>query len=241
MDLGGRYLKPLSIERPWYFYLDFLLKEWSIPWFSVSVAGILAGLFSDSALLRRTTLYIVLLLAGFIAVLSVSATKFSWYLLPAYPLMALLAGILIYTLLRHILPAPKNRLSALAGLAAILLLFAWPYAAALERSLNPQTERNMAENGTMGYFMKDVLHKRRNIDGRYIAIETYQGDVRWYLRVLKAQGRPVPVIEDRKFVPGQTVIAYQEDVKNFIDARFHTDTVENFRGVLTYRIIRPKS
>src|SRR5690606_21328778 len=102
MDLGGRYLKPLSIPRRGDFYIDFLIKGWAIPWFAVGMACIAAGLSAKLPVLRRATLYTVLVTACFIAVLSVSATKFSWYLLPAYPLLSLLAGICIYVVLLEI-------------------------------------------------------------------------------------------------------------------------------------------
>src|SRR5690606_25193705 len=145
------------------FYIDFLIKGWAIPWFAVGIAGIAAGLSAKLPVLRRATLYTVLVTACFIAVLSVSATKFSWYLLPAYPLLSLLAGICIYVLLLEIpkmFPGRLRGAARLTGLAFAGLLFVWPYAEALERSLNPQTERNMLENGTMGYFLKDVVQHR---------------------------------------------------------------------------------
>jgi hypothetical protein len=242
MDLGGRYLHALSYASGPLYYVESLLNDWMVPWFFVGIAGLVAGMLSKDQRLRRITVFLALVTTVYLAVPSFSVTKFYWYALPVYPLLAIATGILLCTLAKSIQalwsPGKKGLLAASAFVVAVLI---WPYSEALERSLNPQTPVSNMENGMMGFFMKDVLHGNRNIDGQYVAIESYQGNIRWYFKALKEKGQIVHTIEDRDFKSGQTVIAYQEEVKNYINEHFDTNILEDFRGVIVYKIIRPKA
>jgi len=239
MDLGGRYLHALSFPQGPGYYILLLLHTSFVPWLCVSISGIVAGIFLNNRRLKRISVYAAFVSVIYLVIISASVTKFYWYLLPVFPPLAILAGILIlslYNIARTRLSLSNSSLLTFLFIG-LLVVFAWPYYNSVAYSLNPQTEPSMMENGMMAYFMKDALHGRRDIKGMSVAIEGYEGNVRWYFLALKAKGQTVPVISDLKFAEGQTVIAFQRGPQKFITEHFITTEVENFRGVMVYKIL----
>jgi 4-amino-4-deoxy-L-arabinose transferase-like glycosyltransferase len=244
MDIGGRYKEVMSfVFGPWY-YLSLLANESFVPWLPLAIAGILTAHYSKDSQLRRLSLFLLIILLVFIGVLSFSATKFYWYLLPSYPLLALLAAIAIRFLLQAVterIAFRHTKQKALFYATALLLLFVWPYTQALDRSINVKLHESTMENMVMGFYMKDALHGRRELDGLSLGMEGGEGNIRWYIKALAIKGVPLQVIEDRKFAAGQKIIAFQQNLKEHIESHFETRLLEDFRGVHVYEIVQPKS
>lgn len=244
MDISGRYTEVMSYIHGPEYYAAMLTEGYFAPWLIFAIAGTIPGLLSKQLQLYRLSLYLLLTTAGFIAVLSFSATKFYWYLLPAYPLLAILAAISLKMLIKAIIEAAPLHYSwakSAAFMLTAILLFSWPYAASLDRSINAKIHESIRENMVMGTFMKDVLHGRRNIDGSLVAIEGGEGNIRWYFKALSIAHRPVTTIENRQFTSGQRIIAFEYELKEYIEQHFVANLIEDFRGVHIYEIIRPKS
>ena len=138
--IGGRYLHALSYPQgPGYYFLA-LLQTSFVPWCCVSISGIVAGIFLNDGRLRRITGFTALVSLVYLVVISASVTKFYWYLLPVFPLLAILSGILIATLF----DIARARLQLSGGrsvnllFVALLALFAAPYYCSAAYSMNPQ-------------------------------------------------------------------------------------------------------
>ncbi len=241
MDIGGRYGEALSrAQSPNYYVMMLLTGTNMVPWLFAGLAGAAAGAASGKGPLRRLSLFLLLVIAVFIGVLSFSATKFYWYLLPAYPLLALLAAVCFYQLFSALNAVADIKAARFAIPACAFLALLAPYWMALDRATELRLPESMQENMTMGFFMKDVLHGRRRLDNCAVAIESYEGNIRWYFRALAKQGRPVRTIEDRHFEAGQKVAAYQYGLREFIETNYDTRLLEDFRGVHVYQILGPK-
>ncbi len=116
-ELGGRYLQTIGAHHaPWWYYLQMVTARRGT--FSLGALVWLAPLaMLISRPRERLALgYVVSLQLGIIAVFSVAATKLPWYLIPAYPFMAIRCA-------RCIPQAPRSR--AAAGLPAHRLR-PWP-------------------------------------------------------------------------------------------------------------------
>lgn len=242
IDLGGRYSLLSGVVAGPDYYLSLLAHDNFVPWLTVSVAGIVVAFKSTEAVLRRLCLFLCLISCGLLLVLSFSETKWWWYILPIYPLLSILGGICIRFIVEAAtnLIGPKKTVANIAIQAfAIGTLFVIPYMLSLDRAINHGTI-GTDESTEMGFFMRDVVNGKRSLKDAVVAIETYQGNIRWYFKVLAQKGRPVTTIENRQFRLGQTVVAYQPEIISFIDEHFQTLLVEDFHGVKTYRIIQAK-
>ncbi len=239
MDLFGRYNEALSFPRSPGYYIGMLFGGSFSPWMPLALAGVAAAVHSGNGATRRLSLYLILTVGVFIAVLSFSVTKFYWYLLPAYPLLAILSAMGLRTIISALSTTigRSRRTISIVTAASTILIFLFPYRAALDRTLGVELSESMRENAMMGFFMKDVLHGRRSLGNCSVAIESYEGNIRWYFKVLARQGRPVTTVEDRRFQAGQKVAAFQQDMKEFITSHCKTRLLEDFRGVHVYEIL----
>lgn len=241
MDIVGRYKEAMGFKLGPSYYLLVLAGGSYMLWLALGISAPFVARFSKEEQLGRLCAYLLFVAAFFVCILSLSATKFYWYLLPAYPLFALLAGVTIYIIGQLFSTSISLRGKLLIQLAMVFLVFASPYCLAIDRSFNTRLDESMQENLQMGYFMKDLLHGDRQLGRSAIVIEGYEGNIRWYIKVLRAKGVRLITIEDRKLMSGQQVIAFQYELKQYIESNFETTLMEDFRGVHTYQIIRAKT
>jgi len=89
-----RYFQEFAHARPFYYYLT-TTPPYFLPWF-IFLPGAFYLCFSQQTQMeRRQLLFPFLWLVGLVVFFSISKTKRSEYLLPAYPAMALLVGYTI--------------------------------------------------------------------------------------------------------------------------------------------------
>lgn len=89
-ELGGRYLRIIGSHRgAWWYYLDLLAVRRST--FALGALAFLTplGVLLTRGRTRLGLLYALCLLLGILVVYSAGATKLAWYLIPAYPFIAI--------------------------------------------------------------------------------------------------------------------------------------------------------
>ncbi len=186
-ELGGRYAQPLEGHAgPWYFYLDQLTRLglwlWLLPfaWYF--------GFRQNRSLL----LWLSGCLLAFLAIISSAHTKLPWYVLPAWPILALMLGIGLAAFAERLVERWPRRGPAAAA-ALFLLLFAGPYSRKLHEVAQPRHqnpwEAPQLDYGTFMEFMKD--HKRY-----YLFQKGYNAALRFYEKAWRRRGYEVARIYD---------------------------------------------
>lgn len=136
-ELGGRFTQVLEGHRgPWTFYFDKLYKETFENWIWWLLPAVLIWL-QPSRLVRRAGGLLLLVVLGWLGVLSTAATKLDWYAVPAYPALALLLGLGLDFFYHDILAANLPRVAPwLAWPLRVVLvvgLFYFPFRATMRR------------------------------------------------------------------------------------------------------------
>jgi len=127
-ELGGRYLRTIGAHSgAWWYYLDLLAVRRSTFALGILVFLTPLGLLLTRARTRQGLLYVLCILLGILGVYSVAATKLAWYLIPAYPFMAIAMALTLVAAAERLirlpwLPALPGRLAG--GYAGALLVLA---------------------------------------------------------------------------------------------------------------------
>ena len=134
-DLTGRYLNTLGSHRhPFWHYLRLLV---AVPTFSAGPLLVLLplGLVAGRGRVRLGIVFASCIAGAVVLVFSLSATKLPWYVLPAYPFLAIGLALSASALTERVLEAKRawigtTGISLLQAHAVILILFAALMAAA---------------------------------------------------------------------------------------------------------------
>jgi 4-amino-4-deoxy-L-arabinose transferase-like glycosyltransferase len=180
-ELGGRFLERKNKHHlhSYWFYFHLLQKQSFLPWLYFLPLG-LFPLFAKRNQVARLLLYALLIVLFLFFLLSASQTKIRWYIAPAYPFLALIAGAGIAWLIRsfaHVFP--RFKVWIVVSLAIGVFLF--PYRDAVRRSLDP---RNENPQNQYAHFIRQFLP----MDGYYLADLHYNGHMYFYEKFFHIKG-----------------------------------------------------
>lgn len=226
---------------PWYYYLLGLLWPWpaslfkgltdvlysrsAFPWSVVLLAAAPFALTSRRLSLRHAATFLILSMTGFLAVISASATKLSWYVAPAYPLIAVVTALGIseaaYRL--RLSPNPRSRkvasmlMPAALALGMVMIGFvAWKNAAEARVAASARDQR-------MAYFLREAAPKlpknsRTRVrsdarwtvstirNGRMEGVERYDGPAEFYVTALRKAGYDIRIVDPLYRAEGDEVL-----------------------------------
>jgi 4-amino-4-deoxy-L-arabinose transferase-like glycosyltransferase len=125
-ELSGRFGTPLeSNAGPWYFYLRIMAESKFLPWIYLLPVVIPFALRHPEVRARRVAWFAFSWALGMLVVVSASQTKVAWYYVPAYPWLAVLAGLgapRLATWLLARVPGRGGRVALAFLLLALLVL-----------------------------------------------------------------------------------------------------------------------
>ncbi|WP_375417760.1 ArnT family glycosyltransferase [uncultured Hymenobacter sp.] len=125
-ELGGRFSTELEKHHePWYYYFQRMARSKFLPWFYVLPVVIPFALRHPDLRARRVAWFALSWAAGLLLVLSIAKTRVEWYMLPAYPWLALLVGLggpRLATWLLSRAPAGAAHVSLRVLLAALVIV-----------------------------------------------------------------------------------------------------------------------
>lgn len=239
-ELGGRFAKVNEHHSgDGLFYIHDLADYGFAPWYFLIPIGIALGLLNKDRRIKQLTVFTSVILFTHLVIVSLSATKINWYVLPEYPFMAMLAAIPIYTaccllvewdlwkqvLTRNILPY-----------LLIVFIFYRPYNAIVDSVTDPEKFPGADESESMSYLLKLALHGERTIDGYTLVWDTYQANLQWYYMALKTESRNIHFQKSDALTGHEKVIAYKEETKQQIINKFAATKLDSFQNVTMYQL-----
>lgn len=234
-EISGRYNEVIeSHDGGPLFYLEQLSNTQFKYWFLFLPLGMILGLLSKEAIIRKFTLFAIITTTVHFLVLTWGGTKLMWYTIPELPIFAAIVAIFIYNAFVSLTSA--YTLPVKIGIAAIAILFAAyvPYANILNKSFAREKPAFwVTDFDTPGKFLKDILHHKRKLRD-FTITETHQNVV-WYREVLAEEYgvdyRPVD-----NLAPGRLVMASEAYKKAYIENNYDYNVVDQYRNVRIYYI-----
>ncbi len=244
-ELGGRYLHVVDNPGPpitrW-FYFDKIISTEFQHWMWWMVAAIISIPFVKDDAVRRLLIYALGAALCQFLVITFSASKFEWYIMPCYPFFAMIAGYMIYLVYEAIQTTDvvKAMLGKVLAVLFILCISYVPYTQIIAADREPWVANGGLETVNTTLYLKDMLYGKRPADGYCLVSEEYRADVSWYQELLETKGHPLPTVDKWELHPGSKAIIFNQGLKEFVEKIYDVKVIDEFRTVKVYEIIRRK-
>lgn len=239
-ELGGRYLKPLEGHKggPLYYLRLLYGLEFKYYWFYLSVAALVLVPKNLRSPMARLNLFLVIGIVSYIATISSAGTKLTWYLLPVYPLIALLVGSFWVAAMERF-ANPENGTSQkvyLTGTLLFLLSFAYPYFSVTAKCYGNQLPADAEENTHTAAFMSKLIKSNADLSNFYYVSNTYDPQNRFYLYMPNQQGQYIKNRYKQDAQVGDRVIVYEQAAQQYIKDKFMVDIELEEGNLAVYRL-----
>lgn len=241
-ELGGRYLNTLEgHHEPFWFYFESIFTFYFAPWYFLIPLGVLTGCFSKEKKMAKLSLFLFIVVVSFLFVISIAQTKLIWYLIPAYPLLAIIASVFIYlifNLLREGSFIKNKMVSLLIPYVFLISLFWMPYQNIFNKTYKP-INYDKATYG-LSYFLRDGLLGKYDLSNSYVLHEGYHAHILFYLNILNDKGSNIHFKAQNQLKAGDKIIADQENIHHFIQNNYDYNMINACDHVVMYHIIKAK-
>lgn len=239
-ELGGRYLEIIESHHHgfWYFYNNFIDFQISV-WYLLIPCGLFTGLVIKNKKINRLTLFSSLMIITFFLVISTAQTKLEWYDVPLYPFLAILIAIFIYyvfDLFQNFKWINQTLAVNVTPFIFLFLIGIKPYQKILNKTYLPKEYKWRKDFYEIGYFLKDAVKGKYDLNNQYLLYNGYNAQNLFYLNILNDKGIQISFKDWKKLSPLDIAIAYQNNVKRYVEEHYEYDVVHTEGNVVTYKI-----
>jgi len=235
-DLGGRFTEQQGDgdDTTWRYYLANMDRVTFTTWLWALVPAGLLALGRATGVLRHAAQLAALFAAGWLLVVSASASRHDWYAAPLFPALALLIGIGLAVFYRDLmaiyLPQLNRRQGWMLRAAVVLGVLFAPYRAIMDQIVHER--HSNFDNGPDGYIgrsLTDVLEEQPQLTNLTVLYEgQYNGSLAYYAGAYAKQGRTIIGRDGhtaRQLEPGTIVLACNPVYKAQLDSAFTLLTI----------------
>lgn len=239
-ELGGRYLEIIESHHHgfWYFYNNFIDFQISV-WYLLIPCGLITGFVIKNKKINRLTLFSSLMIITFFLVISTAQTKLEWYDVPLYPFLAILIAIFIYyvfDLFQNFKWINQTLAVNVTPFIFLFLIGIKPYQKILNKTYLPKEYKWRKDFYEIGYFLKDAVKGKYDLNNQYLLYNGYNAQNLFYLNILNDKGIQISFKDWKKLSPLDIAIAYQNNVKRYVEEHYEYDVVHTEGNVVTYKI-----
>lgn len=243
-ELGGRFLNTIENHKQgfWYYYNNFIDFQLSA-WYLLVPCGLLTGLASKNQQINRITLFSSLMLITFLIIISTAQTKLEWYDVPMYPFLAILITVFIYHIFAWLRDSAWINHKLKYNIVPFLFLFLiaiTPYSKIIDKTYKPQEYPWDKDFYEIGYYLKDAVKGRVDVDSSYLAYEGYNAHNSFYLKILQANGIRIAFKDWTNLDNNDKVIACQQNVKQYVENSYFYEIIQEKGNVVNYKIYGKK-
>lgn len=236
-EMGGRFNTIIEqhIGGPM-FYIDLLIPDHFSFWVMLVPLGLATGM--RVAHTRKALLYLFMSVALYLLIVSVSATKISWYILPIYPLLAVPAAFFLDYLVIKFREFNETRaLKIFVGSMLFIFFIAWPYYAMTDSVMYATSPyKDWPENSPMAEYMQLAARGSRNVEGyTFVNDAAEDQNTLFYLQALqKAKHVKYKKIEEVGI--GDIVVVFKASYKEQLFNKVVFDWVDSYENVNVVKI-----
>ncbi len=238
-EIGGRYLETLEAhQHPFDYYYEQMKPRGFRYWFWFVLPAFVAGFLNSSQKIKTFTLFNFLMVFPLFIILSLGGTKLEWYVLPIYPFLVMQIGWFLYNILKFTISfISHNYFKKFAALLILALLFYIPVNNGLKWIHDFKEFPWDVEPHQPGYWLKNAMERKRNLNDHVVLYEGYSGQIDFYLNRLKKQG----ITTELKFQAtglnkGDKVLVNQQKIELQLKDKYSLQLLEEKYGCRLYLI-----
>jgi 4-amino-4-deoxy-L-arabinose transferase-like glycosyltransferase len=244
-ELGGRFMSSQGNQTYnfWFYYTNFVTYRLSDRYLLVP-CGLILSFFSRNERIRRLGLFTLIALLSFFLLISKSQTKLYWYDAPMYPFLALAVAFFVHFIF-DLLDNSNFTNQALAKnvlpFLFLFLIFLKPYQLIWSRTFYPDEYSWDAELYECGYYLKNAIKGKIDLNGQYLLYEGYNAHNLFYTQILTEEKgvRTGILYASQKLNAGDSVIVCQESMKQKVQNNYRNRLIRKQNHIETYEILGP--
>lgn len=239
-ELGGRFLETIENHKHgfWYYYDNLITNRFSY-WILLIPCGILIGLASKDKKLSKLVLFSGLMVLCYFLVISFSQTKLFWYDVPLYPFFAMIISTFLVFIIQFFENNTWIKQSVASGVIHVVVIFLigiGPYKEIIKTTYKPQEKEWEKGFYQMGYFLKNAIKGKYDIDNTYLIYDGYHGHNLFYVNILNDKGVNVTFKKWEEAEENDVVITSQDHIKNNLSEHYQIEQLSEVNTVTKYLI-----
>lgn len=240
-ELGGRFLNTIENHSgDFLYYISNLIHDRLRFWYLLIPFGILIGfLDKKNSPLSDLTFFATLLVFSFLLIISFSQTKCYWYDIPLFPFFSILISLglnFIYGFYRNF---KKHNISGIIRIICVLVImfiFYEPLRTSLKRTLKTNEETWDSQKYEISHFLQSALKGKYNLDNFYLVHDGFPTHLLFYIRLLNDKGDHFSFKKAVELLPGDRIIAHQQEVFQEIEKNYTTKILFSNKNVIAFQI-----
>ncbi len=238
-EWGGRAFNTLEghVGGPLY-YLNHIVER-GMSWFPLVPVSVLFAMTAKGHK-KRFTGYLFCVVTFYCVMISIAQTKLYWYLMPVYPLLAMMIAEMLEAFFKKASDTlSRNNLSS--GIVTFFLLiafFIYPYRTVLKQVARQQGEMHSGSYMTAYLYSIERGEREGIVDLNFLNSD-YEQDVYWYHKSLKDKySWNLKNVHNLKH--GDKVILFKEETDNeFRSINKKYNLLKAFYNVKVYEVLHP--
>lgn len=240
-ELTGRYLQMLEGTKQgfWYYYNNIINFQLTALWYLLIPCGLLIGLFSKDIKIKRITLFSSLMILSYFLVISLAQTKLRHYDAAMYPFIAILISVSIYyifNLLKNSNVINQTLTKNIIPFLFLFIVFITPYQNTINNTYKPKEHPWAKEFYEIGYFLRDAVNGKYDVDGYSLLYDGHDANLRFYLNILQNKGVKISFKDWRNLNTGDLVIVCQKNVKQYVEEHYDCKKIKEIDNVIKYKV-----
>jgi hypothetical protein len=200
----------------------------------------MVGMKNKNLKIRNLTLFSSIMALVYFLVISSSQTKLPWYVVPAYPFLALLVGVFIH----HIFSLIKEKVNLknrILPFVFLCFIFMAPYGLIIGKIYHQKQRIWKKELYGISYYLRDIHQKKIENDNFTILYDDIFTHGKFYLNLLQKQGKNISLKNSRDNIEnGEIVLISQNAVKEFLEENYEIEILEEFYIHGLYKVVDKK-
>jgi len=246
-EFGGRYLSVIENHKAdfWFYYtnlLDFDMKTWYL----FIPCGLLIGIYSKDEKIRKITFFSIVFIVTYFLVISIAATKITWYAIPMFPFLSIVVAIFIdfiYKTLKNVAYLNQTLKYNIAPILFLFLITITPYQNMVTKTYYSHEELHDIEYYEPSYFLKDAIKKKKDLNNYsllYDDADSRHFSLHFYVKILENQKMKISYANYKTLVPGNKVITNQQSIKDYLAVNYSYTVIDKYNSVQVLEIMEKR-
>jgi 4-amino-4-deoxy-L-arabinose transferase-like glycosyltransferase len=225
-------------DEPILYYLENFYSKWFRYYWWMMFPGVIAAFILNRPYAKGLLVFCIICFAGFMLIISNSATKLFWYDAPVYPFAAIIcAGFFYYLFSRDQLAAISESKKDLFKLSIVLSIGLFGFSIISPSVIHPAEDPAEGNFYSMAAFLKKTVHENKSLDGyKVLSGNAYSPHHTFYIRQLQDRGQRVThaVMEDLQV--RDSVLVFEENIRELLLSKYKTTFIASGDNIFAYRL-----